>query len=71
MRILKIWLLAAIVAGAIIGLLAVTKAVTADQATEITLMTFGSIIILAASHFAWDMLRGRSNQRDKTDKPVP
>lgn len=71
MRILKLWLLAAIAAAAVLGLLAVTRAVSASEATEMTLMTFGAILILAASHFAWHMLRDRTATRDESDKPVP
>ena len=71
MRPFRIWLLAAIAAGAIIGILAVTEALPSSEIMEVSLKTFGAIVILAASHFAWDMVRGRADAPDQTDKPVP
>ena len=71
MRPLRIWLLAAIAAGAVIGILAVTETLPSSGIMEVSLKTLGAIAILAASHFAWDMVSGRTDAPDRTDKPVP
>ncbi|MEX2177832.1 MAG: hypothetical protein WD801_03920 [Gemmatimonadaceae bacterium] len=71
MRILKIWLLAVLGAGAILGVLSVTEMVDARQLRELARMTVLAIVVLAATHYAWIVMRGRANPSDHTDKPVP
>ncbi len=71
MRILKIWLLAVLGAGALLGVLSVTEMVDAAQLRELARMTVLAIVVLAATHYSWTVMRGRANPSDHTDKPVP
>lgn len=71
MRIGKLAVLAAIVAGAIIALLAITDVIPQTEIGEVALKTFGALAILFAAAFAWRAVRGRSNAPDRTDQPVP
>lgn len=71
MRVLKVWLLVTIVAGAVLGVLSVTDLLDGAQVRELGRMSILSIVVLASSHYAWTVLRGRTNAVDHTDKPVP
>jgi ABC-type nickel/cobalt efflux system permease component RcnA len=71
MRLLRVALLCAIIAAALIGVLWMTDAITADQMARVAGMTFGSIVILFGAAFLWRIVRGRSSVIDHTDQPVP
>ncbi len=71
MRIGKLAVLAAIVAGAVIALLAVTGVVQQSDVLEVALKTFGSLAILFAAALTWQAVRGKPSAPDRTDKPVP
>jgi hypothetical protein len=71
MRVLKIWLLALLIAATVLGLLSVTDVLVGSDLRAAARMTVLAIIVLASAHYAWSVLRGRANPADHTDKPVP
>lgn len=71
MRIGKLAALAAIVAGAVVALLAVTGVIQPLEVLDVALTTFGSLAILFAAALAWQAVRGKPSAPDRTDKPVP
>ena len=71
MRIGKLAVLAAIVAGAVVALLAVTGVIQQSDVGEVALKTLGSLAILFAAALAWQAVRGKPSAPDRTDKPVP
>lgn len=71
MHILKVWLLALLVAIAFLGVLSVTDVLEGQDLRDAARMTILVIVVLGSVHYAWTVLRGRSNPTDHTDKPVP
>lgn len=71
MRIIKVWLLALLVAIAVLGVLSVTDVLGGQDLRDAARMTVLAVVVLGSVHYAWTVLRGRSNPADHTDKPVP
>ena len=72
MRVLKLWIIAAILAGAVLAILAITETIPGDDMPRLAWMAFGVLLVLAATHIAIEMQRGgHSAPRDDSDKPVP
>ena len=71
MHILKVWLLALLVAIAFLGVLSVTDVLEGQDLRDAARMTILVIVVLGSVHYGWTVLRGRSNPTDHTDKPVP
>ena len=71
MRIVRVWLLAGLVAVAILGVLWAAGILGGNDLRDAARMTFSAIIILALAHYAWTLVRGRASGPDRTDKPVP
>ena len=71
MRQIRVALLCALIAAALIGVLWMTNAITSSQLASVAGMTFGSIAILFGAAFLWRVLRGRASVIDHTDQPVP
>ncbi len=71
MRIGKLAALAAIIAGAVLGVLALNDLVARDDLADVAVKTFGSIAILFGAAYAWQSVRGKPGAMDRTDKPVP
>jgi len=70
-RIIRVGLLVALIAAAVIGVLWVTEVVPASEIGGVAAKTFGSIAIIFAAAFAWRAVRGRTSVLDETDQPVP
>jgi hypothetical protein len=71
MRVIKVWLLIALLAGAILGVLWMTEVIPPGDVGDLAGKIFGAILMLGLAHFAWAALRGRTDLPDSTDKPVP
>lgn len=71
MRLIRVAILCALIAGALLGVLWMTDAITTAQLARVAGMTFGSIAILFGAAFVWQRVRGRADVLDHTDQPVP
>ena len=70
-QIVKLSLMAAVIIGAVIGVLWATEVVARDDITQIALAAFSGLAVLVLAGFALRGLRGSAQQPDETDRPVP
>lgn len=71
MKVVKVWLLAGLVAAAVLGVLWATDVLVGDDLSRAARTTLTAILILALAHYAWTVIRGHGPGPDRTDKPVP
>jgi hypothetical protein len=68
---MKLWLLVALLAGAVLGILSITDVLRTGELWDIALKTFGVLAVLFVVHVAWRAVRGRTGVPDRTDQHVP
>ncbi|MGQ0815221.1 MAG: hypothetical protein ACT4O1_12310 [Gemmatimonadota bacterium] len=71
MQIAKLGLLAAIIIGAVLGVLWATDMVPAEDITTMARNAYIGLAILVIAAVALRAVRGSEQPRDQTDKPVP